>query len=1129
MIYNLGKLEVTVTTKGEEEDGFLHFEEDGSFVIPVTEDNPYFPYEVQFKYDDTVTTEWFLTPSDTVTVNGHEFGVSVGEDGDGNPVYSSLTLTVGGDEILVYPEKKSFTSPRVGLLKAMSLQPLKEVRLNLGDALKNYTPVELTQGSADMLFEGGQVTDEDRIIWTHIDDDLGENYTISQKGSILDLSFDLDYSSISRWEMIVGKPDQLAKDNVRYIVSFNLPGSPYIRKWLDAVLLVDGKEHQPDDFYYYDYTRESRELYIRTTAAVTGDSKSANVRLSVNPSIYPTPNYAKLRVFDGSYTDAAEAAGGTDITGQLMGTGYTVSRSSDQDITFVTYDADGNATGCLPVRLYLSIGSASGPDFDNLRKRTATGTEYVVDSSTISRSVKDGITTETCTATLYKEFPANDTYYLRLYEYIKEGESALDALTGIYIGNYDTIAAAKKANAKSVKDALLSDEGYSADFSKGVTFSIFDGEDGKDQKVYKYIQIAKTGENSKQYSSSYTGLSFSGLVQEDGTHVSVYTVEKEMDSYGEGNYITLLVDKEVNLKKLAPSFSTGSGAKVYVGGSSQPEQSGKSFHDFSKGPVQYTVSAENGKASANYWIQVVQVNETEGYHLYIDSFADPEAKTTTDKQGVIHSTREILLDSYHDYRHDILLINNGSTAIPDIRTELKCDVLELDGYWTLKGEEDFSEFSTIDNSKDKDGNWITYGELANMARIRLKPKDGKTDSADISGTLTIFSGTQKLVELKLTGSIGDPTITTTELPDAVLYVPYGTMIQNNNKYRYYVPQYTLSGGSLPEGMDIKPNGELYGVPMETGTFKFRVRMQNGARTGSSRSVSKELTLVVRDNTDENVDVYARSAYMEYDLIDEIPDMWIRDTETSYVMRSIGEFVEFRYVWLDGELLTEGTDYIAESGSTKLTIMAETLKSHGTGRHTLGVEFRTKDDVFKRTSQNYYVYDTSRSSSGNGGGGGSSIGMMSSTAGTGAGNGVTPLNALAPGMTARTATPGTWEAGQNGSWFFRKAASEAGAADGWIVYNHYWYYLDADARMVTGWRRMNNNWYYFSEAQDETFGRLLTGWQTVLGKMYYFHPGDDDRMGVMYADTTTPDGFRVGIDGSRVEAAAAAETQTQAQA
>ena len=357
VIYNLGKLEVTVTTKGEEEDGFLHFEEDGSFVIPVTEDNPYFPYEVQFKYDDTVTTEWFLTPSDTVTVNGHEFGVSVGEDGDGNPVYSSLTLTVGGDEILVYPEKKSFTSPRVGLLKAMSLQPLKEVRLNLGDALKNYTPVELTQVSADMLFEGGQVTDEDRIIWTHIDDDLGENYTISQKGSILDLSFDLDYSSISRWEMIVGKPDQLAKDNVRYIVSFNLPGSPYIRKWLDAVLLVDGKEHQPDDFYYYDYTRESRELYIRTTAAVTGDSKSANVRLSVNPSIYPTPNYAKLRVFDGSYTDAAEAAGGTDITGQLMGTGYTVSRSSDQDITFVTYDADGNATGCLPVRILIISGN----------------------------------------------------------------------------------------------------------------------------------------------------------------------------------------------------------------------------------------------------------------------------------------------------------------------------------------------------------------------------------------------------------------------------------------------------------------------------------------------------------------------------------------------------------------------------------------------------------------------------------------------------------------------------------------------------------------------------------------------------------------------------------------------------
>ena len=43
--------------------------------------------------------------------------------------------------------------------------------------------------------------------------------------------------------------------------------------------------------------------------------------------------------------------------------------------------------------------------------------------------------------------------------------------------------------------------------------------------------------------------------------------------------------------------------------------------------------------------------------------------------------------------HDILLINMGSEAINGAAVELVSDVVELDDYWTLKGELDFRQFA----------------------------------------------------------------------------------------------------------------------------------------------------------------------------------------------------------------------------------------------------------------------------------------------------------------------------------------------------------------------------------------------------------------------------------------------------
>lgn len=53
------------------------------------------------------------------------------------------------------------------------------------------------------------------------------------------------------------------------------------------------------------------------------------------------------------------------------------------------------------------------------------------------------------------------------------------------------------------------------------------------------------------------------------------------DSYGENNFVTILVNNDADLTNLAPLFNISSGATLHVEGGSTVEVSGESFHDFS--------------------------------------------------------------------------------------------------------------------------------------------------------------------------------------------------------------------------------------------------------------------------------------------------------------------------------------------------------------------------------------------------------------------------------------------------------------------------------------------------------------------------------------------------------------------
>lgn len=928
------------------------FGEDGSYTIHIPEENPFFPYEVQFTYNGEKESRWFMTPDDSVEIGGHTFYVSAYFD---RTAVTQMSLNVAGDTVVVYPEKKEFEDGSG--IEPLSLLPLEE--RNLWADFSSYTPAEMSKVSIGSVFTGNdKIENTDKIIWRYANAS-GYNYEISESGDELNLSYGTYESDTAEWEMIVGEADQLALDNIRYNLELKITPSMH---WMRPVVYVQdssGKRQEVSvneyvycdyDYFHFANLRTENKYPLRVLDIEISDDGTENyeqayVGLDFDSSIYSNPKCASVKISRRNQTEG----GYEDITGQICN--QDMSQTDAGDLMQIgsnalymidAYDADGRYIGYVNLVIRLSNHNESVSAYVS---HMEDGNGRYAGQRTVSEFV-DGC--NYYKVILYEEYASDCIYYLTM-GYRRGNHHVPSAVTAAYEGQYSSIAEANAAGAADIKDILFDADGrigkgYAADYSKGVYFTVFEGGDGTAGQKISHCCVQTERGTVSFLNRPSNGIIFDGLKRIDGTDVPCYVVPMVDDSYGARNFCTILVGENEELTNLAPVFSAAGDIRLYTADSGVPETSGVSSHDFSRGPVMYTAAVENGTGAKNYWLQVIKAERGTG-RLYINSLKDGDARTR-EEGGVIYSTREVMLDSYHYNWHDILLINTGTEAIPDLSAELESDVVELDDYWTLNGNYGLAGFRTVEKEEE-------HGQLQNFAQLRIRAKRGVEDGTEISGTLTIKSGTAPLMVLTLTGTVGNPHIITEELPQELkctLWVPYGTMIQNNNKYNWNRVSYSLADGRLPAGMEMRANGELYGVPGETGEFTFTVRMTNSA--GSFPDDTKTYTLLVEANTDENVEAATDSGY---ELVQRVPDIREGGDADSYLLVSAGAYEEFTDVYLDGMKLKIGEDYNSEAGSTRITIKSQTL-AQSAGMHTLGIEFRTKDTgALRRAAQNYTAY------------------------------------------------------------------------------------------------------------------------------------------------------------------------------
>ncbi len=993
--YNLGTLDVTVGSDEQAaetaETPYDLFREDGSYTLAL-EPDAFFPYEVQFSWNGETESRWFMTAEDTVEVGGHVFSV---ESAVSDPnALTGLSFTVGGQTVTAWPEEKTFTND--GGVAVQSLLPLKEYQVYLD--MRGFLPEELKAVKVNAVLSGMSkkptIKEDDVVLWSRGSE--SDDFKMIGRDDTMDISSDGYYSSRQDIEMIVGTGHQLDLNNTRYRLRVNLSDPDSL---LTAqVRKADGSAEIP---VYSTYFSDDGIFQMGVDKHQWETGEKTLLKLDFADEYKQSGLTAT--VYEGAYDteEAAQAANTRNITSEILGeeaSGYLADYSNSQDleecpkITMVM-TRNGQTVHVQPMTITMY---GSGTSF------YAWGL-YAQDGNWVEQSsgyLRDEYRTK-CFY-LRNTYPVNGTYCLLMYIDIPGHHDSADfyGLSNVKhaaVGDYQT--AEEIQNQPDIKEQLFSRPGYPADYSGGVIFSVLDiNNEVHHCRVMTQEAPEEELPSAPRPDSADTYFRMWRASQNESEGIlDGYVMSYRDDSYYYNGYQTVFLMNQdgtpITTDKIIPAFDTGSKVTIYAGldhAGGEAQKSGESVVEFRNGqPIQYSAAAESKGHLKNYWVTFL-TQSTGGPKLFVNAANDPDRKDAETGLPV----REVYLTPEYDNHHDVFFANIGDEAMENLYVKLENAAnVALDGYWTIRDDAPAAAktLGAFTGTADSD--------RKNLAKVRLVPAEGGVGA--ISGTLVIGynngNGKAEEVRIKLTGTAGKPSIVTDTLAGGVKYVPYNSVIMTNSMGASDAVQFTVTAGALPEGVELYPNGKLYGVPMQAGTYTFTATAAYSG--GEGLSDSKEFTIEILDNTDANVDA---STDVGYTVMDRIPDAMT--TYTDQVFRSEGAFSTFYKVFLDGEELVPGVDYTAEEGSTRITVQAQTFRKKGNGKHTFAVEFRTdKNDTstVKKSAQNYTL------------------------------NASTTIKPTAPSTSTKPSTPDTSNKPKTTADIFRDISAQA------------WYYSDVD--------------------------------------------------------------------------------------
>ena len=1023
--FRVGDLDVIATSDpekpgSEDEDGnvlpYVPFEDDGSYtiILPVGEVTP---YTVWFLVDGREFPYVFGTESDSTTIGGHEFRVQCQELPE-IPEDEQLFVTVGGVQIPLIPEDVPTT---------MSMMPLTEKRYRLD--LEGYFPSELKAVEISELLESLESyssppdTPSGTIaVWTrwgYYTEEEGrvtenDNFT-RVEGTTLDLSFDEPvngYHPTYQLEFIVGTADQLKTDNVRYIITVDYT---YLRDINPFTFTFEDKatNNDPISMAYYNMSTNSRveddyEVGVKEEASWDGLSP-VTLKIKENASDVFWHAFDKedapltYDIYEGYHknTDNLGASIKTDFINNGISKDYNWDiNTNERPAVTVVFSRGGKVVYVMPFH----IGVYKAEKFVNITGlySSSTGSTRVAYNRTSERDTVHNLSTQIFR--MYRDYEYDEQYYLRAYlihnNMSVDSENISDYVTRVVDGYYSSATGTE--NLTDIKDALFN-EGYQANFSNGKIFTVV----LKDNSV-RYLAIRTEAYVASEPSlpsaprplSADTYFRMEGAIpgaEDSKTSLNAYVMPYDADSYYYNGFQTVFMlngdgTAVEDGTKFKPDFWTGNKVVMFAGhnkdghtDSAERQTTRETEHDFKSGEaILYSAAAENGANLKNYWVTFV--TQQTGAKLFVNGIND-ESRVDEETKNPI---REVMLTEAYGNHHDVFFANIGDTEMTGLTVTLTdAQNVALDGYWVIGDTKTLAPFTTTEKN-DANGNYVQYGELANVAKIRLVPQkdaQGNPTAGDIKGTLKIESANGGSVTIKLTGKSGAPKIVTDKIRDGIKFVHYSSLIQTNYMYGTGDIEFKITSGRLPNGMKIKPNGEIYGVPTEVGEFTIGVTATNKT---SNLSDSKTYTFKIEPNTNENVEA-ANMDDQGYALLNrlDLTDFTNGNIPDS-MLRSAGEYDQFMNVYLDGRELTPNTDYTSEEGSTKITVRSQTLRNAGNGTHTISAEFRTghsTSGTMKRTAQNFTISGLSTPSynpggNGNGGssggGGGSSSGRRPSS-------------------------------------------------------------------------------------------------------------------------------------------------------